>query len=61
MKIRIKKQSFYTKTQVRKTSALAIKGVIKKPSKPVSTEDMNQAIQNAVIDGWNKSSSKKHS
>jgi hypothetical protein len=52
MKNRFRKRRLYSqvKPQIEKLPAKALKGLIKKPSKPVSIENMNMAIEAAACE-----------
>jgi hypothetical protein len=55
MKSRHKKRSLYSKVQIKKIPARKLKGMIRKPTQPVSIEDMNQGMQDEVVENYKKS------
>jgi hypothetical protein len=52
MKNRYKKRILYRLIRPQYVSAKALKGMIRKPSKPVSIEAMNEAIASAAHENW---------
>lgn len=52
MKNRHKKRILYRLTRPQHLSAQALKGLIRKPAKPVSVEEMNEAWPSAILEDW---------
>jgi hypothetical protein len=52
MKNRYKKRILYRLIRPQHVSAKALKGMIRKPTKPVSIEAMNEAIAREIRENW---------